>query len=134
LSYSRYADWFDEALDDYAAALDLYRAGRYSKACFFAHQASEKALKALMIKKLRRYKHTHSVLELLREVSGVVRVDESLFRKADILDRFYVPTRYPNAWPSGAPHTHYDKEDAELALSYAREVIELVKREVEGDP
>ncbi len=44
-----------------AAAIDLLRLGRYSKACYFAQQAAEKALKALLIKRLNRYEHTHSV-------------------------------------------------------------------------
>jgi len=134
MSYSRYIDWLDEGLDDYATALDLHRLKRYSKACYFAHQACEKAAKALLIKKLGRYETIHSVAELLRRASEVVEVPEELISKADFLDGLYVPTRYPNAWPAGAPYRHYTAEDSEKAISYAREVLELVKREIEGDP
>ncbi|HWQ16438.1 MAG TPA: HEPN domain-containing protein [Sulfolobales archaeon] len=44
LSYDRYRDWLDEAIDDLEAAGEMQRLGRYSKACFFSHQAAEKAL------------------------------------------------------------------------------------------
>jgi len=63
-SYERYVDWLDEALDDYEVAMELYKLKRYSKACFFSQQASEKALKALMIKKMKTYVDTRSVAEL----------------------------------------------------------------------
>ncbi|RLF24945.1 MAG: DNA-binding protein [Thermoprotei archaeon] len=134
MSYERYRDWLDEALDDYATAEDLMKLGRYSKVCFFCHQASEKIVKALMIKKIGRYEVLHSVAELLRRLKGYLNVSEDLIRRADMLDRFYIPTRYPNAWPSGAPYRHYTKEDARMALEHAREVIEFAKREIEKDP
>lgn len=134
MSYSRYRDWYDEALDDLAAAEDLYRLGRYSKACFFAHQAGEKALKALMIKRMGRYDPIHSVAELLRRLGEAVEVPPGLVEKGEKLDRHYIPSRYPNAWPYGAPHKHYRREDAEEALAYAREVVGFVRREIEKDP
>ena len=94
--------------DDLATATDLLRLGRFSKACYFARQVAEKALKAFLIKRLNRYVHTHSVKELLEMVrEGGIHVGEDLLRVSDVLDRYYVPTRYPNAWPSGASHRHY---------------------------
>lgn len=68
LSYDRYRDWLDEATDDLEAARELYELGRYGKACFFSHQAAEKALKVLMIKKLGVYNTIHSAGELLRRL------------------------------------------------------------------
>ncbi len=134
MSYERFRDWFEEALDDYGAAQDLYKLGRYSKACFFCHQACEKILKALMIKRLGKYDPIHSVAELLRRLSIAINVPEELVEKAEKLDRFYIPTRYPNAWPWGPPYRHYSVNDAREALEYAREVIEFARREIEKDP
>ncbi len=134
MSRSRYKDWLDEAIDDYEAAKDLARLGRHSKACFFCHQAGEKALKALMIKKLGVYDTIHSVGELLRRIGELIKVPEELIKAGERLDRFYIPTRYPNAWPSGAPHTHYDQEDSQIALECAKRVMEFVKRAIEEDP
>ena len=134
MSCERYRDWFDEALDDYATAQDLMKLRRYSKVCFFCHQASEKVVTALMIKRVGRYEALHSVAELLKRLKEHLNVPEDLIRKADILDRFYIPTRHSNAWPSGAPYKHYTEEDARIALEYAREVISFAKREIERDP
>ena len=133
MSYERYRDWLEEALDDYFTAQDLYNLKRYSKAAFFSHQACEKALKALLIKRLKRYNPVHSVLKLMEEAKRVVDVPDELMRRAQYLDRFFIPTRYPNAWPSGPPHKHYTQEDAERALEYAREILEFAKREIEKD-
>jgi len=134
LGYRRYADWLEEALDDLEAARRLFEHGMWSKVCFFSHQAAEKALKALCIKKLGRYVHTHSVARLLEELGSVVNLPQGLAERAGRLDRHYIPTRYPNAWPELPPHKHYSRRDAEEALSAATEVVELAKREAEGDP
>jgi len=131
--YERYTDWLEEAMDDYEAAKDLLRLGRYSKACFFAQQASEKALKALMIKRAGSYTGVHSVAELLRRLRGSVQVPERLIDLGEKLDRYYIPTRYPNAWPYGAPHKHYSEEEARQALEYAGEVLRFVRGEIERD-
>ncbi|RLG59727.1 hypothetical protein DRN86_03800 [Candidatus Geothermarchaeota archaeon] len=48
------------------------------------------------------------------------------------LDRHYVPTRYPNVWPHGAPFKHYERKDAEKALGIARRVIGYVRGQIKG--
>ena len=134
MSYGRYRDWLEEAVDDLEAARRLFEHGMWSKVCFFSHQAAEKALKALCIKKLGRYVQTHSVMRLLGELSGVLNLPQELAERARRLDRHYVPTRYLNVWPELPPHKHYSKSDAEEALSSASEVVELAKSEAERDP
>ena len=134
MSYGRYMDWLEEAVDDLKAAEKLFEHGMWSKACFYSHQAAEKALKALCIKKLGRYVHTHSVTRLLEEVSEAVNLPPELIDRARGLDRHYIPTRYPNAWPELPPHKHYSRKDAEEALGAAAEVVNLAKSEAERDP
>ena len=134
MSYGRYRDWLEEAVDDLEAARRLFEFSMWSKVCFFSHQAAEKALKALCIKKLGRYVQTHSVARLLEELGGAVELPEGLAERARRLDRHYIPTRYPSAWPEPPPHKHYSRRDAEEALTAAAEVVELAKREVERDP
>jgi HEPN domain-containing protein len=38
------------------------------------------------------------------------------------LDRFYIPTRYPNGVPEGTPRENYTAGDSEFALRIARMV------------
>jgi len=42
--------WYQQSLDDLEAASGLLAIQKYAQACFYAQQASEKALKAVFIK------------------------------------------------------------------------------------
>nr|MDO8063122.1 HEPN domain-containing protein [Candidatus Freyrarchaeum guaymaensis] len=44
---------------------------------------------------------------------------EALLQAAKTLDKYYVPTRYPNAWVEGAPEDYYTREDAGNAIKHA---------------
>jgi len=65
----------------------------------------------------------HSVADLLKELSKKHKVPEELIDKALELDKAYIPTRYPNAHPSGSPRTRYIKEEAERLINYAEEIF-----------
>jgi HEPN domain-containing protein len=56
-----------------------------------------------------------------------VKPEEDLLRYARELDRHYIPSRYPNAHPSGTPHEAYDEETSERALNVAERVIAFVR-------
>ena len=127
----RYLDWLREAEDDLSTAKDLLRLGRYSKACFFAQQAAGKALKALLVNRAGVFEPTHSVLRLLEVASEHgLEVPRELLGKAEALDRFHIPTRYPNVWPYGPPHIHYGLEDARRAIEYAEAIFKFVGNEI----
>ena len=85
------------------------------------------------MKLLRRFEALHTVAELLRRLRVAVEVPEELVRSGEFLDRFYIPTGYPSAWPYGAPHRHYTREDAEAAIEHARSIVEFAKRLVGED-
>jgi HEPN domain-containing protein len=68
------------------------------------------------------------VARLLRELP--VPLDGGLEDKAKVLDAFYVPTRYPNGHPEGAPHEHYGGLQSDEAIEYASEIIEFVRDEM----
>ena len=129
---SRYLDWLREAEDDLSAAIALKKLGKFSKACFFAQQAAEKSLKALIMKRAGKYEPTHSIYQLLKKTEEYgIKVDENLRRAGKKLDRFYVMTRYPNVWPEGAPFEYYDEKDAEEAIELAKNIFDFVRRSVE---
>ncbi len=126
-SWDRWVDWLEDAEDDLAAARELFRAGRYAKVCFLAQQAAEKALKALLMKKLGVFERTHSIVALLERIKRAADVPGDLFDCGDVLDRYYVPSRYPNAWPSGSPSKRLKENDARVALDAAVRILEYVK-------
>jgi HEPN domain-containing protein len=44
------------------------------------------------------------------------------------LEKFYIPTRYPDAYPEGSPYEFYDTEEAEKALKCSSKIIEFVRK------
>jgi predicted nucleotidyltransferase len=85
---------------------------------------AEKSLKAVL-EHLASPAHGHDLLELLKEVSGIVGVPEELRGACRILNRHYIPTRYPNAFSSGTPIDMFDEKDADEALKLAEEVLKF---------
>ena len=103
---SRAADWLRQALRDLEQAGDSQRAERYEWTCFAAQQAAEKAVKALHLY-LGQEAWGHVVARLLRESAAKCECPPRLVDKARALDAFYIPARYPNGFPEGAPFEHY---------------------------
>lgn len=54
-------------------------------------------------------------------------IDERIMTYARELDRHYIPSRYPNAFPSGTPHEAYDNIISKRALNAAKEIIKFVE-------
>ncbi len=125
----RARDWLNQAIRDLEQAEDSYRAGRHEWACFAAQQAAEKAVKALHLHHGQEA-WGHVIARLLRELAGVVPVPEELVEKGRVLDNFYIPPRYPNSHPEGAPFEHYGPLHSEEALRYAREILEFVRAQM----
>lgn len=98
-------------------------------ACFTAQQAAEKAVKSLF-----QYIHAdawgHSVSGLMKELPDNIKPGENLIEGAILLDRFYIPTRYPNGFDRGMPKDYFTKKDAENACEAAKEIIEFCKSKI----
>lgn len=122
----RSKDWFNQAVRDIEQAEDSRRAVRHEWACFAAQQAAEKAVKALHLH-LGQEAWGHVVARLLRELPETVRLPEGLVDKARFLDNLYLPTRYANGHPAGAPFEHYGPIQSAEAIQYAREIIDFVR-------
>ena len=125
----RSRDWLNQALRDLEQAHDSAGAGRHEWACFAAHQAAEKAVKALHLH-LRQEAWGHVVARLLRELPPEVALPDDMVDKAHVLDGFYVPTRYPNGHPEGAPFQHYGRLQSEEALRYAGEIVAFARAQM----
>ncbi len=100
----------------------------HAAACFQAQQAAEKALKAFLYGREERMVLGHSVAELCDRCQSYQPEFGALKAKLARLDRFYIPTRYPNALPGGIPAEMYDQSDAKEAITWASEALEAVER------
>ena len=118
----------DEALWDLETAKILHRERRYNATAFYAHQAAEKAVKALLYH-VNEVPWGHSIRVLIERYfkSGNIALDQKLLTYARELDRHYISSRYPNAHPEGTPHEAYDEETSEKALEASTKIIDFVK-------
>ncbi len=126
---NRARDRFNQSLRDLEQAKDSRRDGRHEWACFAAQQAAEKAVKALHLF-MGQEAWGHVIARLLQELPEVVSVPERLIEQGRVLDNFYIPSRYPNSHPEGAPFEHYGPLQSEEAIRYAREIIEFVRAQM----
>jgi HEPN domain-containing protein len=123
---NRSNDWFRQAIRDLEQAEDSRRSERHEWSCFAAHQAAEKAVKALHLY-LGQEAWGHVVARLLNELPEGVKVPGQLIEQGRVLDSFYIPPRYPNGHPEGAPFEHYGSLQSGEGIRYAREIIEFVR-------
>jgi len=122
--------WLSEALWDLETATILYRERRWNASAFYAHQAAEKAVEALLLS-INEAGWGHSIRILLeRYFERVGERREDLLVYARELDRHYIPSRYPNAYPAGIPHEAYDEPTARRALEAARRILDYVRERI----
>ena len=98
--------------------------GYYNWACFSAQQAAEKAVKA-DFQRMGAEAWGHSTADLLQELSKRYPVSSELIDSALELDKAYIPTRYPNAHPSGSPRSRYTRAEAERLIEYASKIVDF---------
>ncbi len=123
----RSRDWLAQAERDLDQARASQEQGRHEWACFAAHQAAEKAVKAIHLAK-RQEAWGHVVARLLRELP--VPVDPGLIDRAKVLDNFYVPARYPNGHPEGPPFEHFGPLQSREAIDHAGAILEFARSQM----
>jgi HEPN domain-containing protein len=122
--------WCKTAEGDLDTAVILLKNKKYAHSCFHSHQSAEKAMKAVW------YFHEaepwgHSIGKMIQDLEqkdlkaantlGALRNDGVL------LDRFYIPTRYPNGLPDLIPDEAYMEEDAKSCIDKATKILKAVK-------
>lgn len=123
---NRSADWFLQAERDLMHAEQSRAAGTHEWACFAAHQAAEKAVKALYLQHATEA-WGHAVARLLSGLSDAFQAPAELVDRGRALDLYYIPTRYPDVLPEGAPFQAFGPLQSEEAIRHARAIIEFVR-------
>jgi HEPN domain-containing protein len=125
--------WFLQALRDLDDAKFNLSGERFNVACFLAQQSAEKAIKAYLFLKGADEVWGHSVGELCEDAKSFDEDFREIEGASKSLDKYYVPTRYPNALPGGIPSESFDKADAERAISLEGKIINFIKSKTEGE-
>lgn len=126
---SRYLDWLNQAENDLQWAEHSRNGGFFSQTCFIAQQASEKTLKAYCFFKGFDIVRTHSLYQIVKQLGE----NGQLEKNARELDLYYISARYPDALPSGAPYEIITEEQADKALTSAREIFSTIQKRLPTD-
>ncbi|PZA05978.1 MULTISPECIES: HEPN domain-containing protein [unclassified Meiothermus] len=119
---NRAQDWLEQARWNLRHAEGSLGLGDYAWACFAAQQAAKAALKGLHLSQ-GQVAWGHSILDLLAGLPQDVEVPQALMEAAKVLDKYYIPTRYPDAHPAGPAARHYTRGEAEEALRLAQATL-----------
>lgn len=120
----RSADWFRQAEHDLEMATAAHAERRHDWACFAAHQAAEMSVKALHLAHGQEV-WGHGIERMLHELP--VPIPDDLADRAKVLDSFYIPTRYPDSHPEGAPFEHYGSLQSQEAVAHAGAIVAFVR-------
>jgi len=122
----RYRDWIKQAKADLDWGKSSLNNGFFPQACFIAQQTAEKALKALCY--FRGYDIVKS--RSVRKIAEALDINGAILEAGQLLDQFYIPTRYPDGLPEGTPQDYFTISQARQALEYAATIIHRVEEEL----
>ncbi|MBI3521500.1 MAG: HEPN domain-containing protein [Chloroflexi bacterium] len=123
--------WLAQAERDLDDARFNASGGRHHLACFLSQQSAEKALKAVAYLSGEERMLSHSCAELVRAQADGRPTLAELFGSAAALDKYYIPTRYPNGLPGGIPSDAFSAEDSAIALGHASRIVQACGGEIE---
>jgi len=123
--------WFAQAQRDLDDARYAAEGLRFNLACFLAQQSAEKALKAFLFSQGAEQVWGHSLAELCQDAVEIDAEFKDITPVAVPLDKYYIPTRYPNGLPGGIPADAYTDSDAQMALSMAEKVLDFIGKRLE---
>lgn len=120
------SEWLYFAFSDLEAAERVNKDQMFHHVCFHAQQAAEKSIKAILVFNGKLAPKTHSIVELFKLLpSSVVAEKGNWEEKAEFLNQFYVPSRYPDALPGSLPEGLPNVEDAQKSLELAKDFYQL---------
>lgn len=117
--------WLAFAREDLQMAELALTAAIYNQVCFHAQQCVEKAVKALLAAREIQPPRTHRLGDLLPMLTPNPLEKRAL--DIQLMDRFYIPTRYPDALPGILPEGLPNEADAQEAIEIASYVMKRAR-------
>ncbi|MBU4023138.1 HEPN domain-containing protein [Patescibacteria group bacterium] len=115
-------EWFrkgDE--DEKSIGAILKENGAPSTACFLSQQMAEKYLKGYLIYQGEKALKIHDLVILFNLVKKIDPAFRKFQKAIEILNRYYVTTRYPADFPEG-----FSKDTAREAFGFAQEIKDFI--------
>ena len=122
--------WMRQAERDLAKALNDLVTRDWDSAAFWAQQAAEKALKAVLLNAGVVYRG-HDLLGIAERIERELGIDTSeITEDLRELTIHYTVSRYPNA-ANAVPYELYDERKARELVERARKVLEWARRHLQ---
>jgi HEPN domain-containing protein len=118
--------WLAFAKEDLRMAELAMREELYNQVCFHCQQCAEKAVKGPLACQDQTPPRTHRLGDLLGLLNPNPLIDLAL--AVQLLDRFYILTRYPDALPAAPPEGLPGIDDAREALTITRKMLGIIVR------
>jgi len=127
---NRANDWLAQAKRDLDKAKIDFRYEYWEWVCFTAQQAAEKAAKALLLH-YGIVAWGHAVTVMLQKLVDLPQA-QKLVTYAQLLDAYYMSSRYPNGFPEGKPSDYFNRQKAQEALDAAETIIRFCSDHLSG--
>jgi HEPN domain-containing protein len=121
-----YDRWLKEAENTLRSAQIDKENSFFNWCCFKCQQAAEFAVKGLLYG-FGLTPFGHSITKLIKNLEVQKLNISEISTASKKLDLHYIPSRYPNAHPSGSPFEYHDENIAIEALNLAKSIIQFVK-------
>jgi HEPN domain-containing protein len=117
--------WLKLAKDDLKSAKVNFKSKQYYVCSFLCQQSAEKALKALLIKKIGKLIKIHDLIVLGNKVD----LPENLSKKCDKLNSVYLDARYGDLGGK-LPSKKFNKKISLEFLNTAKELLKWVEKSI----
>lgn len=121
-------EWFRKAEDDILSVRAILKEGAPSTACFLSQQIAEKLLKGLLVYHGRSFRKVHDLIELETLLLPVQKDIPAIHGDLVLLNRYYIETRYPGAYPE------FTMDEAREAFDSALRVRDFVRSKTGKNP
>ena len=125
----RSRDWFRQADADLGLARTARDTGNYEWSLSPASKPPTKQSKRYF-SICTREAWGHVLIALMDALPPQSKPDAELMDRARVLDRHYIPTRYPNGFESGAPVDFYSQKDADEAIAHAEAILGFCRNQI----
>jgi len=126
----RSKDWFVQAEHILEQAKWNLKGNFFDGVCFLAQQSGEMAIKAVCLH-LKLECWGHAISRLLNNLKDYIPIQEEIINSAKKLDKYYIPTRYPNGFDSGSPKDYFTEKEAIEAIENAEEIIKFCRKNLQ---
>lgn len=120
---NRSEDWLAQAQRDLEKAKIDLQYEYWEWACFTSQQAAEKGVKGFLLTRSKAV-IGHSITAMLASLQEEFADLSELIPYAQLLDAYYIPTRYPNGFAYGKPADYFNRQKAQEAIHAATAILQ----------